>query len=273
MVKHLAGIRADPGRLPLRRRGRLHRRLERSPDDRALRRPLRPDPHPGPDGLQAGYDTRQRDPPHDRGNRPMNTERPLRRARRARPTPAVRRTPRGGPGRPTAPRSSGRTTRPPGSSTWGDKVNPSGDSPYTGGAARLWRGVLEVAVPPAAGRAGVTAADRPHAARPRRRSAHRTSEPPAPARPGRSLGVAAFLAARRARAWSRSLVAAAARRPAAPVGRGQADESSAARGRDARQAQQFMLRLNTYGPGCSTAPGRRCPSMLSAEVQGRVPKR
>ena len=47
VVKHLDGRRADPGDLPLRRRGRLHRRLEVA-GHRAVRRPLRHDPHPGP---------------------------------------------------------------------------------------------------------------------------------------------------------------------------------------------------------------------------------
>ena len=44
--------RPDPGDLPLRGRGRLHRRLQ-VPGQRAVRRPLRHDPDPGAEGLRA----------------------------------------------------------------------------------------------------------------------------------------------------------------------------------------------------------------------------
>ena len=61
---------ADPGDLPLRRRGRLHGRLQVA-RHRPLRRPLRPDPDHNP-VCHAGYQGTDTRPPQDGSNRPMN---------------------------------------------------------------------------------------------------------------------------------------------------------------------------------------------------------
>ena len=108
-----------------------------------------------PKVCKAGYNTRQRDPNTDRGDLPMNDRRPLHRAAPARATPAVRRTPRAGPGPSYRAPVVGSYDRDTGKLTYTD-TNPSGDVTYTGGAARAdGRGLLEVAADAAAVRAGV----------------------------------------------------------------------------------------------------------------------
>ena len=76
--RHRAGARD----LPLRRRGRLHGRLQ-VPGHRAVRRPLRPDP---PAGAARVHTTATRAPnqrpPQDGSNAPDERERPVHRARR-----------------------------------------------------------------------------------------------------------------------------------------------------------------------------------------------
>ena len=105
VVKHLPGLAPDPGALPLRRRGRLHRRLEVA-GDRAVRRPLRHGPHQRPEGLPQRLPEHRHPAAAGRLQPADERERALRRAGLAVRRRAAPSTPRPtGPARRTAPRS------------------------------------------------------------------------------------------------------------------------------------------------------------------------
>ena len=100
-----------------------------------------------------GYESTDRRPPQNGGNRPMNERGPLRRARRARATPAAPSTLRRARQRPVASYDPD-----DGRADAGEARHPDGlSNPGTLAPSDLRRGVVEVAVPPAPGEpAGVT---------------------------------------------------------------------------------------------------------------------